>query len=82
MCVRGDDKRTSRTISGLLVSGFVIELVEQEGDDICGSCRMLSHILGNVFDASLSYEMLCTSAVENLCNGTTVLLSESDLKPV
>ena len=81
MCVRGDDERTSRTISGLLVSGFVIELVEQEGD-ICGSCHMLSHILGNVFDASFSYEILCTSAVETLRNGTTIPFSESDLKPI
>ena len=75
----GDNARTSCTISGLLVSGFVIELVVQEGDDMHGIHRMLSHILRNVFDASFSYEILRTSAVETLCNVTTMLFPESDL---
>ena len=54
MCVRRDNETTSRTISGLqpVANGFIIELVEQEGDDMRGIHRLLSHIPRNLFDAS------------------------------
>jgi hypothetical protein len=38
--------------------------------------------LRNFFNASLPYEILCTSAVESLCDRTTILFSQSGLKPV
>ena len=65
-----------------VANGFVIELVEQEGDDMRSIHRMLSYILGDFFDASFFKEVLRTSAVENLCDSTTVLFSKSDLKPI
>ena len=39
LCVRGDNERTSRTISRLLVSRFVNVLVEQKVDDMRGIRR-------------------------------------------
>ena len=57
LCVRCDNETTSRTISELqpVANGFIIKLVddvEQEGDDMRGIHRLLSHIPRNLFDAS------------------------------
>jgi hypothetical protein len=63
------------------INGSVVELVEQEGNDMRGVHVMLWPIRDFAIAIAFPFfDFLCTSEVECLCNGATILLSESDLK--
>jgi hypothetical protein len=50
-------------------------LVEREGNEMRDLHWMLSRTPRNFFNAPFLYELLCTSAIESLCDHTTILFS-------